>query len=149
MGFTFVKEVMKKDVFTIDESMSVQDGAQLMTKKNVGSVIVTRENNPVGILTERDFLTKIGGEGRPLFTRISEVMSSPLITIDPDETVWEAAEKLKSNGVHKMPVQDGDKIVGMVTATDLVKLCSVGSDSQMRKLCDQILLRLKESESTT
>lgn len=134
---------MKKIVITIDESMSIQEAAQKMVIANVGCIIVTRKDNPVGIITERDFVTKVASEGRPLFTEISELMSLPLVVIDPDETVWEAAEIMKAKGIHKLPVQEGNKIVGIVTTTDLVKLCSLGSDSQMRNICDQILMRIK------
>jgi len=63
--------------------------------------------------------------------------------VSPDETVWEAAEIMKTKGIHKLPVQDGNNVVGMITTTDLVKICSMGSDSQMRHICDQILVRMK------
>ncbi len=143
MASTFVKDIMKKNVITIDEAESIQDAAQKMLTTNVGCVIVTRKDVPVGIITERDFVTKVAAEGRPLFTEVSEVMSLPLTVIDPDETVWEAAEIMKGKGIHKLPVQEGTKIVGIVTTTDFVKICSYGSDSQMRRICDQILMRIK------
>jgi len=142
MASTFVKDIMKKNVITIDEAESIQDAAQQMQTANVGCVIVTKNNNPVGIITERDFVTKVAAEGRPLFTEVSEVMSLPLTTVDPDETVWDAADIMRTKGIHKLPVQEGTKIVGIVTTTDLVKLCSYGSDSQMRNICDQILMRI-------
>ncbi len=145
MASTFVKDIMKKNVITIDGSMSIQEAAQMMTDANVGCVIVTRKDDPVGIITERDFVTRIAAEGRPLFTEVSEVMSLPLTVIDPDETVWDAAEIMRVKGIHKLPVQEGTKIVGIVTTTDLVKLCSYGSDSQMRNICDQILMRIKNT----
>lgn len=144
MASTFVKEIMKRDVITIDESTSIQDAAQMMTNSNVGCIIVTSKDNPVGIITERDFVTKIAAEGLPLFTEVSQVMSLPLTTISPDDTVWEAAEIMRGKGIHKLPVQDVNKIVGIVTTTDLVKICSLGSDSQMRHICDQILMRMKK-----
>ncbi|HEU03881.1 MAG TPA: CBS domain-containing protein [Nitrosopumilus sp.] len=143
MASTFVKDIMKKNVITIDVAESIQDAAQMMTNANVGCVIVTRKDVPVGIMTERDFVTKVAAEGRPLFTEVSEVMSLPLTVIDPDETVWEAAEIMRGKGIHKLPVQEGTKIVGIVTTTDLVEICSYGSDSQMRHVCDQILMRIK------
>lgn len=143
MTSTFVKDIMKENVITIDESVSVQEAAQKMLIANVGCVIITRKTKPVGIITERDFVTKVAAEGRPLFTEVSEVMSLPLTVIDPDETVWEAAEIMKSKGIHKLPVQEGNNIVGIVTTTDLVKICSLGSDSQMRYICDQILMRIQ------
>jgi len=114
-----------------------------MRKSNVGCVIVTEDTKPIGIVTERDFVTKVAADGRPLFTDIYEVISSPLITISPEETVWEAAEMMKENGIHKLAVEKNEKIIGIVTATDIVRVSSVGSDSQMHKICDQILLRMK------
>ena len=71
-------------------------------------------------------------------------MSSPLIGIDLDETVWEAAELMKEKNIHKVPVLENDKIIGIVTATDLVKICSLGSDSEMRRICDQIITRMQQ-----
>ena len=70
-------------------------------------------------------------------------MSSPLIVINPNETVWELAELMKLRRIHKVPVVQENKLVGIVTTTDLTRLCSAGSDSEMRRVADQILLRLK------
>ena len=143
MNSTFVSEVMSKSILTLDKSTSLQEAAEHMKKLNVGCVIVTDSNNPIGIITERDFVTKIAAEGRPLFTEIKEVMSSPLITIDPEETIWEASELMKEKLIHKLPVKKNDEIVGIITTTDIVKISSVGSDSEMRRICDQILLRME------
>jgi signal-transduction protein with cAMP-binding, CBS, and nucleotidyltransferase domain len=147
MASTFVEDIMKKNVITIDEAESIQDAAQKMVTANVGCVIVTRKGNPVGIITERDFVTKVAAEGRPLFTEVSEVMSLPLTVIDPDDTVWDAAEIMRAKGIHKLPVQKENKIIGIVTTTDLVEICSYGSDSQMRHICDQILMRIKPTNN--
>jgi len=140
---TFVNQVMSKNVLTLDKSTSLQEAAENMKKLNVGCVIVTENNNPIGIITERDFVTKIVAEGRPLFTEIQEVMSSPLITIDSEETIWEASELMKEKSIHKLPVKEKEQIAGIVTTTDIVKISSVGSDSEMRRICDQIILRMK------
>ncbi|MBC8252000.1 MAG: CBS domain-containing protein [Candidatus Nitrosopelagicus sp.] len=144
MDSTFVNQIMSKNVLTVDKSTTLQEAAQNMNKSNIGCVIVTDGTNPLGIVTERDFVTKVAAEGRPLFTTISEVMSSPLITIDPEETVWEASEIMKEKGIHKLPVKENEQIIGILTTTDIVKISSVGSDSQMRKICDQILMRMKD-----
>lgn len=144
MDSTFVNQIMSKNVITVNKSTTLQEAAQNMKKSNVGCVIVTDGNKPIGIVSERDFVIKVAAEGRPLFTEISEVMSSPLITINHEETVWEASEKMKENLIHKLPVIEGDQIVGIVTTSDIVKISSVGSDSQMRRVCDQILLRMKD-----
>ena len=143
MDNTFANQIMSKNVLSLDKLTSLQEAAEHMKKLNVGCVIVTESNNPIGIITERDFVTKIAAEGRPLFTEIKEVMSSPLVTIEPEETIWEASELMKEKSIHKLPVKENDEIVGIITTTDIVKMSSVGSDSEMRRICDQILLRMK------
>ncbi len=143
MDSTFVNHIMSKNVLTVDKSTSLEEAALNMKKSNIGCVIVTEDTKPVGIVTERDFVIKVAAEGRPLFTDIYEVMSSPLITINPEETVWEAAEMMKEKGIHKLAVKKNEQIVGIVTTTDIVRIASLGSDSQMHKICDDILLRMK------
>ena len=143
MNSTFVNQVMSKNVLSLDKSTTLQEAAEHMKRLSIGCVIVTENNNPIGIITERDFVTRIAAEGRPLFTEIKEVMSSPLITIDPEETIWEASELMKEKLIHKLPVKDKDEIVGIITTSDIVKISSVGSDSEMRRICDQILLRME------
>lgn len=147
MAHTFVKDVMKTNVISIDSSMAIKDAACMMDDANVGCIIITQDNKPAGILTERDFVKRIVAKNLDLSTPLSQVMSSPLTVVEPDETVWEAAETMKRNSIHKLPVQDNNKIVGMITTTDLVEICSLGSDSSMREICDQILMRMKDSKS--
>jgi len=134
---------MRKNVISIDSSMTVKDAAIMMTDTNVGCVVITRGNAPVGILTERDFVKKIVSEERDLSTPLADVMSFPLIAVNSEDTVWEAAEIMKRNKIHKAPVEDQGKLVGIITATDIVKLCSMGSDSEMRHIADAILIRLR------
>lgn len=145
MSHTFVKDIMKKTVISVDSSLTVKDTAKMMKDAGVGCVVVTENNLSIGIATERDFVRKIIAAEKSSSTPIKEIMSSPLIVISSDETVWELAELMKQRRIHKVPVIDQDKLVGIVTSTDLTKLCSIGSDSEMRKICDQILLRMKPS----
>ncbi len=134
---------MNKDVISKEGSSTIQEAAEAMKKSGIGCVIVTKKQSPAGIITERDFVTRVAAEGRPLFTEISEIMSSPLITVNHEETVWEASEVMKGRKIHKLPVEDAGKIVGIITTSDIVKISSVGSDSEMRRICDQILMRMK------
>ena len=147
MASTFVKQIMKTDVVSIDENENVQDAALQMIKSNIGCVIITKDNIPFGIFTESDFV-RIAAKGNPLFTHLSGVVSTPLVVIAPGETIWEAADIMKKKDIHKLPVQYENKIVGIITASDLVQVCSMGSDSEMRKICDAILLRIKDTNYT-
>ena len=146
MAHTFVEDVMISDLATLDASTSIKDGAKIMDEKDIGCIIVTKDNLPVGILTERDFVQRVAAKEVPLSSTLDVVMSSPLIAINPDETVWEAAQIMKTKNIHKLPVKQDNQVVGIVTTTDLVKICSLGSDSEMSRICDQILVRMKQSE---
>ena len=144
-----MNQVMSKEILTVDKSITIQEAANKMKSMKIGCVIITEKNkeeilHPIGILTERDFVTRIAAEGRPLFTEVSSVMSQPLITVESEETVWEASEIMKERSIHKLPVRKNDNIIGIITTTDIVKISSLGSDSQMRRICDQILLRINE-----
>ena len=147
MASTFVKQIMKTKVVSVDENATIQEAAQQMIQSKIGCVIITKDSIPFGIFTESDFV-RIAAIGNPLFTAISGVMSTPLVVIKPGETIWEAAEIMKRKDIHKLPVQDENKIVGIITASDLVQICSVGSDSEMRRICDAILLRMKDTNYT-
>ena len=138
---------MKTNVVSINENENIQDAAQQMIKSNIGCVIITKNGIPLGIFTESDFV-RIAAKGNPLFTHLSGVMSTPLVVINPGKTLWEAAEIMRKKDIHKLPIQDENKIIGIITASDLVKVCSIGSDSEMRKICDAILLRIKDTNYT-
>jgi len=145
LGHTFVKDVMRKNVISIDSDMTVKDAAIMMADANVGCVVITRGNAPIGIITERDFVKRIVSQEMDLATTLADVMSFPLITVDCDDTVWDAAEIMKKNKIHKAPVEEQGKLIGIITTTDIVKICSLGSDSEMRQIADSILIRLKNN----
>jgi CBS domain-containing protein len=139
----FVRDAMKKNVITIESSDSIKDAAIKMSDSDIGAIIVIENNSPIGILSERDFVRRVYAKEIPISSPVSKAMSKPLITIDPDETIWELSELMKTKNIHKVPVIENDNLVGIVTNTDLVSLASLGSDSEMRSICDQIYSRTK------
>ena len=118
-----VRDIMVTDVITIDEEATVREAARLMSEKSVGSlVVVTREGEPVGIITERDILVRVVAEGKnPDAVKVAWVMSKPIVKGRPDMTLEEAARFMTSKGVKKLPIFEGDKLVGIITLTDLVR----------------------------
>ena len=136
-----VSDIMKKKVISIDETKTIKEAASLMNEAKIGSIIITKDDIPVGILTERDFVTKIAVEEIPLSVSLSQVMIKPLLVVTPNQTVWEAAEIMKNMGIHRLAVQEGNKIIGMVSTTDLVKIFSIGSDSNLQRIADLIFSR--------
>ena len=139
----FVRDAMKENVITIESCDSIKDAAIKMDDADIGAIIVTENNSPIGILSERDFVRRVYAKEIPVSSLVSEVMSKPLITIGPDETVWELSHLMKTKNIHKVPVIENDNLIGIVTNTDLVSLASLGSDSEMRRICDQIFSRIK------
>lgn len=138
-----VRDIMKKNVISIDSSMSVQDAAKMMDDASIGAIVVLEKGIAMGIITERDMTRRIIAKGKSSTTSVKEVMSSPVIVVNPDDSVWEAAQLMKTRKVHRLPAVKDNRLVGIITTSDIVRLCSIGSDSEMRKIIEQILLRIK------
>lgn len=139
----FVENIMHASVVTIDIGMSARDAASMMADANVGCVVVTKDGRPMGIITERDLVRRVMVDGRPFGCAIPDVMSSPLITTDPDVPIWDLAQKMKSNAIHKIPVQKDGILIGIVTATDIVKAHSLASSTDLFKITQEILNRVR------
>lgn len=142
---TFVKDIMKNNVISIDSSMIVKDAAEMMDGSEIGGIVVMENNIATGIVTERDIVRRIVAKNKSYSTKLKEVMSTPLITISPDETVWELAQLMKVKKIHRVPVTSGTKLVGIVTTSDLARICSIGSNAELRRITEQILMRMKPS----
>jgi CBS domain-containing protein len=118
---TMVKQIMGKSVVSVDSSITATDAAKMMEDTGVGAIIVLENNMPVGIVTDRDFAIKITAHSYPIDTPVRRIMSSPLIFIDPDSDLWVASDLMSTRNVRKLPVIDDDKVIGMITSSDLVK----------------------------
>ena len=118
---TWVKQIMNNFVVSVDSSVTATDAAKMMEDTGVGSIVVLDNNLPVGIVTDRDFAIKIAAHSYPIDTPVRRIMSSPLISIDPNSDLWVASDLMSTRNVKKLPVIDDDKVVGMLTSSDLVK----------------------------
>ncbi|MCW4009189.1 MAG: CBS domain-containing protein [Candidatus Bathyarchaeota archaeon] len=116
-----VEEVMTRGVLTVDSNTTVVEAAELMAQKGVGDVVVTENNRPRGIVTERDFVRRVIAKKRPLDTKIADVMTTPLITIEPDASLNEAARKMVNNKIRRLPVIKEHKLVGIIVVSDFAK----------------------------
>jgi len=111
-----------KDIVTVDGRTTVREAAKLMGLERIGSVIVTRRGRPTGIFTERDLLTAILAKGKSLEGRVGGVASSPLIVVPSEISVLDAAFTMSTKGIRRLPlIDEDDKLVGIVTARDLVE----------------------------
>ena len=113
---------MAKEVITIDENVSVKEAADIMSKREISSIIATRDGKPIGILTERDLLKRIVAEGKsPKKAKVKDIMSSPLTVILPTMPLDEAAQLMFAKKIKKLPVINHDKIVGLLSLTDIAR----------------------------
>jgi CBS domain-containing protein len=110
---------MTKEVITIDYDATVTDAANIMTvdKDYKGYVIVLQKGKPKGIVTEKDLVNKvIVGGLDPTKTSVSEIMSTPLITVDPEDDLLKASQVMKEKNVRKLIVIRDEIIYGIITA---------------------------------
>jgi CBS domain-containing protein len=119
-----VDDFMSKPVVTVDEKMSVTTVASLMGRERIGSVVVTREREPFGIFTERDLLTTFLAKGRELHTEIGKESTSPLVMVPAGTSVHRAAATMALKHIRRLPIVKDDKLVGIITARDLVEAYS-------------------------
>ena len=129
-----VGDVMTKSVISVDSKITVNEAAKMMEDTKVGSIIVMENNVPVGIVTDRDFAVKIAAHAYQISTPIRQIMSSPIISISPTESIQNASDSMYVNGVRKLPVIDHHDVVGMITATDIVNLLAVCVEDDMRNM---------------
>ena len=118
---TLVKQIMNNSVVSVDFSVTATNVAKMMEDAGVGAVVVLENNLPVGIVTDRDFAIKITAHCYPIDTPVRRIMSSPLISIDSSSDLWVASDLMSTRNVRKLPVIDDDKVVGMLTSSDLVR----------------------------
>jgi CBS domain-containing protein len=115
-----VDEFMTKEVVYADQETSVLNIAKTMGSNRIGSVIITREKEPFGIFTERDLLTNFLAKGKALFADVGPECSQPLIAIPAGTSVHRAAATMALEHIRRLPVIKNEKIVGIITARDLV-----------------------------
>ncbi len=113
------KEIMKPVIKTSADS-TVSNAAKIMDIKNIGSLPVEENGKLIGIITERDILRKIVAKGRnPEETPVRDIMSSPLITIGPEEDIEEANNVMIKHKIRRLAVESNGKIIGIITMRDV------------------------------
>jgi len=115
---------MSSPVTTIDENETVDKAAQLMDEQNVGCIVVTsKQGKPLGIITERDLVIRVlARNSQPSKLIAKEVMTSPLITVDPDETLSEAARRMSRLNIRRLGVMYKGNLVGLVSSKDILAI---------------------------
>ena len=142
-----VKNIMTKSVVSVDASLTINEAAKMMEDAKVGAIIVMENNTPVGIVTDRDFAVKVAAHAYQISEPIKKIMSSPLIAIGSEESVWMISELMYTRGIRKLPVIDNDNVVGMVTATDLINQLAVSTEKDIQMMYHESLIKVYKDYS--
>ena len=116
-----VKDIMSKNVISIGVNQTVFDAAELMTSKKIGCLVILDGEVPLGIVTERDIVRRVVAQKLSTDTKISEIMSKTLISIDPDSSLKDAARLMANNKIRRLPVLKKNRLVGIIVASDFVR----------------------------
>ena len=115
-----VQDIMTKAIISVNTETTVFQVAKMMEQGGIGAVLVKKDGHLSGIITDRDYATKIMANNVSSDTSVGKIMSSPLITINHNESISAAAERMTNKKIRKLAVTDNGKIIGLITSTDLV-----------------------------
>ena len=117
-----VKHIMTKEIISVENDVSVFDAVSVMVNHDIGSVVVTQDGVPVGIITERDILKKCCNKRLwRADLKVEDFMSSPLITIEADKSLGEAALLMSDKKIRRLLVTEKGNIVGIITEKDVFR----------------------------
>ncbi len=112
---------MSTKVVAVKSTEKVSKALQMMVRHRIGSIVVVDKGKPIGILTERDVSTRTAKGQNVRGMVVRNIMSKPLVTIAPSAQVWQAVEQMVRKDIRRLPVMEGDRMVGMVTERDVFR----------------------------
>lgn len=138
-----VEDVMIKEVISIDENSTVKEAAEIMNKFEIGCLLIVKGGKAMGIVTERDILKRVVAESKDATkTRVKDIMTSPLVIVEPDTDLEEAVKLMFQMKIKKLPVVDGRNLVGLVSLTDIARF-----QPQIIKILKQLAARQSAPKS--
>ncbi len=116
-----VRDIMQKNVIVIEENKTVQEAAMLITEKDISFLVVVKNDKPVGVVTEKDFVRKIAAQNK-IASQIplSKIMSYKFRSVEPSTDIEDAVQKMLNYNIRRLLVLEDEKLVGVITQTDLV-----------------------------
>jgi CBS domain-containing protein len=134
-----ILEEKSGDVLKIDGGATVYEAIEKMVEANVGSLLVSEDDDIVGIVTERDYLRRVALQGRTeKDTAVRDIMTSPLVVVTPETPIGVCMALMTDRRIRHMPVVHEDTVVGVVSIGDLVKYTSKQREFEIKYLTDYI-----------
>jgi CBS domain-containing protein len=132
-----IGKLMIRNVVTVQRDASVHEAVQLLNKHKIGCLIILNNSEIAGIITERDLLERVLEQCKnPKQTKVSEIMTRNVITGTPDMATVEATRLMFKLKVKKLPITEGNRLVGIVTLTDIARATSI--DQKTIELIEQL-----------
>src|SRR3989454_9691928 len=118
-----VVEIMTQTPVTIHGDATAKTAAGLMREKDIGSLVVVDTGKPMGIVTERDLVTKVAAtDTQPSRVLVRDIMTTPVVAVHPHEEVAEAAKLMSQRKIRRLPVVQDGKLVGIITENDIIRI---------------------------
>ena len=115
-----IREIMEKNVITIDHDKTALDAACLISEKDVSFLVIMKDDKPIGVLSESDFVKRLAADNKTASDVIvSEIMSSKFRWVEPETELEDAIQKMLNNNIRRLIILDDNKLVGVITQTDL------------------------------
>jgi len=136
-----VRDVMTKTVVTATPDMSAAQAGKKMVENRVGSIIIVKDGGPIGIVTESDMVAKVIFKNiKPSSIKLEQLMSKPLITTKSSDDIHEAVLMMAQKKIRRLPVIDGDALVGIITDADVIQV-----SSEINQILDNLIQMNRES----
>ncbi len=117
-----VADAMTINPISVGANTTLLECAKIMSEKHVGAVVVKDNLHSIGILTEQDIVRKAVAKGASTDESVKSFMETKLITITPDADIYDALIKMRDNNIRHLPVVENDKMVGLLTIKDILKI---------------------------
>ncbi len=115
-----VRDIMQKNVITIQENKTALDAAKLISEKDISFLVIVKDDKPIGVITERDFVRKIAAQDKQAsLIPLSDIMSYKFRWVEPSTEIEDAVQKMLNHNIRRLIVLEDEKLVGVITQTDL------------------------------
>lgn len=116
-----IRDIMEKNVITIENDKTAQEAAEIIAEKDISFLVVINDGIPQGVLSESDFVRKVAAmDKKSSEVKVSDIMSYKFRSVDPTTTIEDAVQKMLNKNIRRLLVTDNEKLVGVITQTDLV-----------------------------
>jgi CBS domain-containing protein len=133
---TSIREVMTPSPTTVQPGTTAQEAARTMKSEDVGSLPIVEGDRLIGVVTDRDIALRIVGEGKGVETTVDEIASKDVITVDPQQSLEEAARLMAEHQIRRLPVAEEDgKLVGVLAQADIAQ---IGQDALTGEVVQRI-----------